>query len=341
MKKLSYEYSDIKTNGMSGLTGYFEDAEPGVFDIETTGLNPERNSLILIGFFKNGKAYQYFAENILEEGDIIEAFLKDLGNKEVLITYNGASFDIPFLRMRMEANGISDADLGRIYNLDVYQIIRYYSPLNGILPDLKQKTVERYMGLSADRADSISGAESIGLYFDYVRNGNIAALKKILLHNRDDIIQLYRLLGVLKGTDLNKYFYTRGIPVAIETERGRMTYLTADKIRFNKGNLEVSGFQRYNSINYAAFGHGETEGDVRFDSMTGNFSLKIPAVVHGRMDEIFVVDIEKIGMNCEIFKKYPQFSEGLLMLKRKGEVFELQVNMFIKEYIRHIFREKA
>lgn len=343
MKKYIYEYNNMESPDSGSLNAYFRDGKLGVFDIETTGLDPEKTSLILIGFLKvEGKkatAYQYFAENLLEEGNVIKEFLKDLDewskNAEDLlpmVTYNGARFDVPFMEERMRANGIEDSGrvLDRYYDFDLYQVVRYYSPLKEILPNLRQKTVEEYMGFKVSRSDEISGAESIGLYFDYVRSKDEDALEKILLHNRDDILQLYRLLAVLKETDLHKYFFRKGVPC---TARDASTKLITESIRLKKHDLEVSGRQLTNPVNYTAYSYGA----VQFDGMAGIFRMSIPMVEHSRMDEVFVVDLTSINIDTEPFEKYPQYSDGLLILKRDGETFELQINMFIREFAKVLF----
>lgn len=54
------------------------------------------------------------------------------------------------------------------------------------------------MGLSDSRKDSISGAESVELYLEYKKCQDQSLKekleKKILLHNHDDLLQLYKLL---------------------------------------------------------------------------------------------------------------------------------------------------
>ena len=76
------------------------------------------------------------------------------------------------------------------YNLDLYLVLNGHSPIKKFVPNLKQKTVENYMGLWQSRTDEISGAESVELYNTYEKTGREDLESKILLHNSDDVIQL-------------------------------------------------------------------------------------------------------------------------------------------------------
>ena len=104
MRHLTYDISEEAYHAKP-FDFYFSDMSCGAFDIETTGLSPDRCYVILIGFMKISdgvcRLHQYFADSLSEEADIIRAFLRDAEDTDVLITYNGRSFDIPFLEKRM------------------------------------------------------------------------------------------------------------------------------------------------------------------------------------------------------------------------------------------------
>ncbi|MEG0157062.1 MAG: ribonuclease H-like domain-containing protein, partial [Anaerovoracaceae bacterium] len=77
---------------------YFGDLSVGVFDIETTGLNPKNAKLILAGLLvPQGDSFvltQYFAEYPEEEALVLAALVEDLCKLDVVITYNGLAFDL-------------------------------------------------------------------------------------------------------------------------------------------------------------------------------------------------------------------------------------------------------
>lgn len=83
---------------------YFGGKRLAVFDIETTGLNSSYCKVILSGIMliekDKGRVIQYFADQTDDEAEIIEktnAILKDV---DVILTYNGKHFDLPFMEKR-------------------------------------------------------------------------------------------------------------------------------------------------------------------------------------------------------------------------------------------------
>jgi len=201
------------------LAPYFSNCRIGVVDIETTGLSPARNKVILGGilFFEGERKrmVQIFADSRDEEPDLLAEYAQLLYQADVLITYNGTGFDIPFIKKRMTEHGMRPGNIDKIHHIDMLRILRRYSDLKNVLPDLKQKTVERYFGDDSERTDEISGAESVKLYNEYcAASGHRAeAIRdKILLHNRDDVVRLSNLTKVTRQLDIHKIMYCEGWP---------------------------------------------------------------------------------------------------------------------------------
>ena len=71
----------------------------------------------------------------------------------------------------------------------------------------------------AKRADEISGAESVDLYYRFLETGDRAVRDIILLHNKDDIMQLSRLIKILGKLDLHEIMFHTGFPVAHQKMR--------------------------------------------------------------------------------------------------------------------------
>lgn len=97
-----------------------------------------------------------------------------------------------------------------IYNLDLFLVVQGHSGLRESLPNLKQKTLEVFMGLADSRDDEISGGDSVALYEKYMQTHAFALEKTILLHNHDDLLQLYKLLPVISKTDFHRAMYKLG-----------------------------------------------------------------------------------------------------------------------------------
>lgn len=160
------------------------------FDIETTGFEKDKDYIILIslGYFNEQGLFnikQYYAEEVVDEVDILYAFAVDLAKFDRWCSYNGVAFDEPFITRRMEKNNIC-------FNLptehiDLYRIIRpYYKQLG--LERCNLKTVEKYLGV--EREDQIDGGKSVELYYRYLDTKDEKLKDILMLHNYEDVLNL-------------------------------------------------------------------------------------------------------------------------------------------------------
>lgn len=222
--------------------------------------------------------HQLFAENRGEEREALKAFYDMISQLDMVITYNGRHFDMPFIEKRLKLHGLGGrfkADTEQTafeaylpYNLDIYLMINGHSPIKRLVPNLKQKTVENYMGLWQSRTDEISGAESVALYNRYENTGSSQLESRILLHNSDDVLQLTRLMKVIGKCDIHKAMYHLGFPVFAESHEStggsRRYRLMVKKIRTEKNSLMVSGIQMDNAMEYTGFSFGDFPVESRF-----------------------------------------------------------------------------
>ncbi len=309
---------------------YFSHMDIGVLDIETTGLNPQRSKFVLGGLLtpdKGGlKAEQFFAENLKEEQETLQAYMKAVSEKDLILTYNGKRFDIPFIE------GRSQAPVDLPFNLDLYLLVKNHSPIRSFLPNLKQKTVENFMGLWEHRKDEISGKESVDLYYSYLSSRDPAVREKILLHNHDDIVQLYRLLKVLEKSDFHKAMSRMGFP--IRSDHG--TRLAIERISTSENQLWIRGRQRPPALSYRCFEWNEIPCSAHFDKEGKTFAVSIPLI---RQSGLTLVDLQALKMDIAPFKKYPCCQEGFLILEEQGKRHYLQTNHFIKLFLERILNQ--
>ena len=339
MKHLIYEY-DEQPYHSKAFDFYFGDLSVGSFDIETTGLSPERCYVILIGFMELSdsgcRLHQFFAESLSEEEDIIRAFLNEAAKTDALLTYNGKSFDVPFMEKRMSLYpALSDEKL-RFFDMDIYPVLRNFSTLRSFLPNLKQKTVEDFMGLWDSREDEISGAESVDLYFRYLADHDPETEELILCHNRDDVLQLARLLPVLRKADLHRAMFETGFPMnrpAGASPDALPESITVDKISITPRSLDIYGQQQYNSANRMIFESAETPYTLSLDSVEMSFHASVPLVDHEHMKDLFIADLRPMGIDEEPFASYPQFEDGLLVLQNGNETYYSQTIHFVREFL--------
>ena len=96
----------------------YSDVNRFVFDIETTGLDPNVNNIILIGI-KNNRGYQKTISAFGEDGEkkCIEEFFKIIKELKptIIAGYNSAFFDFPFILKRAEILGVDVNSLTQIF----------------------------------------------------------------------------------------------------------------------------------------------------------------------------------------------------------------------------------
>lgn len=264
---------------------FFDLDKISVFDIETTGLYPKHNKIILIGFvhiipgYNDGELVQFFAETPEEEKDILLNTTHEVSESDILITYNGRSFDVPFLDTRCKKYSIHSKN---IFNLDLYQLVRNYSTLKNVLGSLSQKSMEGFMQIEHLRADEISGGESVNLYNEYTANDSASfrseeLLKKILLHNKDDVLQLTRLISLLKYFDLN---------VAVEKIGFTTKDLLVTEYTLSSTQFKINGLQKNEYVDYISFPNLKFSGKIEFNGENGFWHAEYP--IYTRKEGKFV-----------------------------------------------------
>jgi hypothetical protein len=114
---------------------------------------------------------------------------QQLARASVLVSYNGKAFDWPLLRTRFVLNRVAVPALPP--HLDLLHCARRL--LRTRLPSVRLVDVERAL-LGFYREDDVDGAEIPGLYLDWLRVGDAAGLRPVLIHNEQDVIALAALI---------------------------------------------------------------------------------------------------------------------------------------------------
>ncbi len=311
---------------------YFKGFNLGVLDIETTGLSPEHSAFILGGLICcNEKTFeQFFVESFSEEKQVLEKFLERLRDLDVIITYNGKSFDMPFIVKRAEKLGIT-IDFKLPYNLDLYLVLNAHSHLRKILPNLKQKTVENFMGLWADRADEISGKESVDLFYSYLKNHDNKIRDIILLHNRDDVYQLAKLLPIIEKSDFHKAMHCMGFiikPSSIFINSSNLLHV--NKILITERELSAIGNQSSMAVNYSSFGSSKANFNLNFNKEKSSFRFSIPLQT---INSNIFLDARIFLDTFQELENYTFFEKDFLILKVDDQINYLETNHFIKLFL--------
>ncbi|NLL59462.1 MAG: ribonuclease H-like domain-containing protein [Tissierellia bacterium] len=181
-----YEINDIRDNHR--LDEIYK--ESLFIDIETTGLSKIYSDIISITLlvYKDDKfrIYQIFCQNKSDQPQTLK-YLKDLmKSKKYIITYNGNSFDIPFLAEKSKQFG-TGLDFESLTKIDLYLLMKKLKYKINIV-DLKLKTVEEYFCI--ERNDTIGGMDVVTLYEAYKLEPRKEFSDLILLHNYEDVNNL-------------------------------------------------------------------------------------------------------------------------------------------------------
>lgn len=155
-------------------------------DIETTGLSRHDCDLTVIGIgLERGGRIQVV--QLLEDDLYEQRLLQALEGVDVIYSYNGSRFDLPFIEAKL---GI---DLKECFNHTDLMYDCWRRNLKGGL-----KAVERALGINR-RLRNVDGYVAVQLWWDYVDNNNHEALKTLLDYNTEDVVNLQvlrRRLGI-------------------------------------------------------------------------------------------------------------------------------------------------
>lgn len=169
-----------------------EGAGPGpeaYLDIETTGLSPDSAQVTLVGFVygEGGIRHleQHFADDAESEAEVLRDVARRLRAFAVTVTYNGATFDLPFLRQRAACLGVP---WPRVETVDLLRTARAWRQEYGQLRDCRLQTVMSHFRVG--RQDETSGREMVDAYYKWLRTGIGSYRDLILEHNADDLLLL-------------------------------------------------------------------------------------------------------------------------------------------------------
>ena len=147
-------------------------------DIETTGLSPDSAITTMVGILDNDGFTAYV------RGDNLDELVSALDQYEVLVTFNGASFDLPFLVR--EFPEIRDR-LARLAHID----LRYPLKQAGFTGGLKK--IERRTGLGRKSSlSNLGGADAVTLW-KMAQEGEPDALSTLIRYNAEDVTSLPKL----------------------------------------------------------------------------------------------------------------------------------------------------
>jgi uncharacterized protein YprB with RNaseH-like and TPR domain len=149
-------------------------------DIETTGLNQAYNQITVVALY-DGKGFHAFVR-----GKNLEAFPRAVSRYKLIVTFNGSTFDIPFLRSAF-----------RSFTPRAHLDLRW--PLRKLGYSGGWKRIEREIGFRRPQhLREIDGYEAVLLWNEY-RAGRRDALTRLVDYAEQDVRSLEPLAELVAG----------------------------------------------------------------------------------------------------------------------------------------------
>lgn len=143
-------------------------------DIETTGLGDDAD-LTTIALY-DGREVRYYVN-----GHNLDQFLDDIWGYKVLVSYNGKSFDIPFLERYFRIT-LNHAQID----------LRYVLARLGFKGGLKG--CEKMLGIDRGGLEGVDGYFAVLLWKEYENYNDQKALETLLAYNIEDTVNLEQLM---------------------------------------------------------------------------------------------------------------------------------------------------
>lgn len=145
-------------------------------DIETTGLGGPDDHITSIALY-DGRSIRTYVH-----GRNLDRFGEDVEPYRLLVTYNGKSFDIPFIRAKL---GLRMTHA----HIDLRNVLGSLGYRGGL------KGCERQLGIDRGGLAETNGYTAVLLWQEYQRRRNDAALETLLAYNVLDTVNLAELMA--------------------------------------------------------------------------------------------------------------------------------------------------
>ena len=172
-------------------------------DLETTGLSGGAGTVAFLvgcGFFDLGafQVRQFLLTSYAAERALLWAVADFFKDANLIVTYNGKSFDVPvmetrwlFHRLEMPLDGVPHFDM-------VHPARRLWRPRTATTAGddggCRLGTLERTL-FNVNRVGDVGGFEIPARFFRFLRSGDPRPLEAVLEHNRLDLVSLAAVMA--------------------------------------------------------------------------------------------------------------------------------------------------
>jgi uncharacterized protein len=165
-------------------------------DLETTGLSGGAGTVAFLvgcGYFDLGafQVRQFLLTSYSAERALLAAAAELFGEADLIVTYNGKTFDVPVMETRWAFHRMR-APLDDTPHFDMLHPARRLWRTRSTLPDdggCRLTTLERVL-LNLRRVGDVDGFEIPGRFFQFLRTADPRPLEPVLEHNRLDLVSL-------------------------------------------------------------------------------------------------------------------------------------------------------
>ena len=171
------------------LFGHFRD-KAVYLDIETSGGYPGMDEITVIGLY-DGTTVQSFVNGIN-----LDDFEMAIAQFDLVVTFNGATFDLPFIRRWFRTISLPPV------HIDLRYVLKGLGYSGGL------KRIEKDLHIfRAPEIDGMNGYDAVRLWRAYAW-GDRAAMHRLIQYNRADIVNLEPLMemGYQKMKERLLYF---------------------------------------------------------------------------------------------------------------------------------------
>jgi len=186
------------------------------FDIETTGLGAPGDHITTIALY-DGQTIRHYVH-----GDNLMQFKRDIRAYDLLVTFNGKTFDVPFIEASFGMRLATP-------HIDLRYVLAGLGYRGGL------KAIERALGFDRGDLAEVDGYFAVLLWHDYVRKQNRAALETLLAYNMVDTVNLEALMVLAYNAHLARTPFAESL---------RLPTPAAPPIPFAADGATVSRLQR-------------------------------------------------------------------------------------------------
>lgn len=164
------------------------------FDIETLGFFSRPIILFGLARLRGDRLVttQFLLQGVRDEQAALKATLSEFSSETVLVTFNGRSFDLPYLQERCayyRLPGSAPPQIDLLHHSRSLWKDRY--------PDCRLGTLEARL-CGTVRGDDLPSAMVPEFYAAYQQTGNPGPLVPIVEHNRQDLVTTAHLFGLIR-----------------------------------------------------------------------------------------------------------------------------------------------